>query len=246
MMKRMWLQAVRCATRGWRRQRRYSRRRPRRRRSRRSARRDHQQAIGFTLGGFFVKGEDSRVDRRRARSRDLGRRWSFDINDFNGVIVGGEWLFGLGDFLEAGVGVGLLPADACRASTATSTNDERLRDRAGSEAAHRADDGDRALPAARPRQRRAVRRRRHRRLQLALQRDAASSSTSRRLDLPRHASSRRARPSVRSSSAAFACPSPTLWTSAAKCGGRRPRATPKRDEPGCSATRSISAAGHAA
>ena len=30
----------------------------------------------------------------------------FDINDFNGVTFGGEYLVGLGDFFDAGLGIG--------------------------------------------------------------------------------------------------------------------------------------------
>jgi Outer membrane protein beta-barrel domain len=65
---------------------------------------DHRQAVGFTLGGFFPKGEDSRVD-DDVLFNDLDDL-AFDIGDFKGVSVSGEWLFSLGDFLEAGVGAG--------------------------------------------------------------------------------------------------------------------------------------------
>ena len=66
---------------------------------------DHHQAVGLTFGGFFVKGCDSRVDGDVlvARSRlDL----AFDIHDFNGPTINGEWIFGLGDYLEAGFSAG--------------------------------------------------------------------------------------------------------------------------------------------
>ena len=68
---------------------------------------DHRQAIGVTLGGFFVKGEDSRADGdvRDVLVEDLSSL-AFDIKDFNGLSLGGEWLVGLGEYLEAGVGVG--------------------------------------------------------------------------------------------------------------------------------------------
>ena len=65
---------------------------------------DHTQAIGFTLGGFFPKGLDSRDadDVLLHDQADL----VFNIGDFKGVSVSGEWLFALGDFVEAGVGAG--------------------------------------------------------------------------------------------------------------------------------------------
>jgi hypothetical protein len=63
---------------------------------------DHRNAVGFTLGGFFPRGEDGRVegDVMVADLNDL----VFEVNDFNGFTFGGEWLFGLGNYLEGGVG----------------------------------------------------------------------------------------------------------------------------------------------
>jgi hypothetical protein len=65
---------------------------------------DHRQAIGFTLGGFFPKGEDSRVqgDTIFADLADL----AFDVKDFKGGSISGEWLFTAGDYIEAGIGAG--------------------------------------------------------------------------------------------------------------------------------------------
>ena len=65
---------------------------------------EHKQAIGFTLGGFFPRGEDSRADGDVlfADLNDL----AFEVKDFTGGSVSGEWLFAAGNFLEAGVGVG--------------------------------------------------------------------------------------------------------------------------------------------
>ena len=65
---------------------------------------DHTQAIGFTLGGFFPKGLDSR-DEEDVLLRDQADL-VFNIGDFKGVSVSGEWLFALGNFVEAGVGAG--------------------------------------------------------------------------------------------------------------------------------------------
>jgi hypothetical protein len=65
---------------------------------------DHRQAIGFTLGGFFPRGEDSRVD-GDVLFADLDDL-VFEVKDFTGGSVSGEWLFALGDFTEAGVSAG--------------------------------------------------------------------------------------------------------------------------------------------
>ena len=62
-----------------------------------------RQQIVFNLGYFSVRGEDARVDDDTINASLEGL--AFDIGDFNGVTVGGEWLFGLTDYLEGGVGV---------------------------------------------------------------------------------------------------------------------------------------------
>ncbi len=65
---------------------------------------DTRQSIGVNLGAFLPKGEDSRVD-GDVLFRN-GDSLLFDIKDFNGVSVSGEWLVGLNDYLEAGVSAG--------------------------------------------------------------------------------------------------------------------------------------------
>lgn len=65
---------------------------------------DHRQAIGINLGGFFPRAEDSRVE-GDVLNTDL-QSLVFNIKDFNSGSIAGEWLVGLGDFLEAGVGIG--------------------------------------------------------------------------------------------------------------------------------------------
>lgn len=64
---------------------------------------DARQQIVFNVGYFSVKGEDSRVD------DDVlvvdRESLLFDIKDFNGATFGGEWLFGLTDYVEGGIGV---------------------------------------------------------------------------------------------------------------------------------------------
>jgi hypothetical protein len=70
------------------------------------------QAVSFNLGYFAVRGVDSRVagDVLNAnRCLDSTSRCEpllFDVKDFNNATVGAEWLTGLGDFFEAGAGLG--------------------------------------------------------------------------------------------------------------------------------------------
>ena len=65
---------------------------------------EHRQSIGFTAGGFFPKGEDSRVtgDTVLADLDDL----LFQIKDFRGGSFSGEWLYSFGEYVESAVGVG--------------------------------------------------------------------------------------------------------------------------------------------
>ena len=63
-----------------------------------------QQSVSFSLGYFVVRGEDARIsDDVLVENLNL---FSFDLADFNNANVGGEWLIGLGEYLEAGVGLG--------------------------------------------------------------------------------------------------------------------------------------------
>jgi hypothetical protein len=63
-----------------------------------------QQTLNFSLGYFTVRGEDARVE------RDLIvenlNDFAIDVDDFNGATVGGEWLVALGEYFEAGAGIG--------------------------------------------------------------------------------------------------------------------------------------------
>ena len=62
-----------------------------------------QQTFNVSLGYFTVRGQDARVtgDVLNANRNFL----TFDVKDFNGASIGGEWLFPVGKFLEAGAGV---------------------------------------------------------------------------------------------------------------------------------------------
>lgn len=64
---------------------------------------DSRNAIGFNLGYFSVKGEDSRGD-DDVLFNDLDSLL-FDIKDFNGATFGAEWLYGVTDYIEVGAGI---------------------------------------------------------------------------------------------------------------------------------------------
>lgn len=60
--------------------------------------------VGANIGGFVVKGEDSR-DRDDVLRNNLSFL-AFDLADFNGVQVGGDVAVSLGAFVEVGAGLG--------------------------------------------------------------------------------------------------------------------------------------------
>jgi hypothetical protein len=63
-----------------------------------------QQSVTFNLGYFAVRGEDARVaDDVLVENRNF---LIFEVGDFSNVTVSGEWLVGVGNYVEAGVGVG--------------------------------------------------------------------------------------------------------------------------------------------
>jgi opacity protein-like surface antigen len=63
-----------------------------------------QQSITFQLGGFLPRGEDGRP---AGDVLVVNRQYLvFDVSDFNGFTFGGEWAIGLGEYFEAGVGLG--------------------------------------------------------------------------------------------------------------------------------------------
>jgi opacity protein-like surface antigen len=62
-----------------------------------------QQAVSFSIGYNTLLGEDSRTDGDvLVANREL---FAFEVDDFNGPTFGGEWTAGLGEYLEAGIGV---------------------------------------------------------------------------------------------------------------------------------------------
>lgn len=60
--------------------------------------------FGVHVGGFLLKGEDGRSP-DDALSNNLSFL-SFDLADFNGVTLGGDYFISAGSFVEVGVGVG--------------------------------------------------------------------------------------------------------------------------------------------
>jgi hypothetical protein len=62
-----------------------------------------QQTLNFSLGYFTVRGEDARVAGDvLTENRSL---LVYEIDEFNGATVGGEWLVPLGEYFEGGAGV---------------------------------------------------------------------------------------------------------------------------------------------
>ena len=69
-----------------------------------------QQSLNVYLGGFSPSPEDAR-SRTGGRSDDVLVNnlnfLSFDIKEFSNVTLGGEWLVGLGERFDAGLGLGI-------------------------------------------------------------------------------------------------------------------------------------------
>jgi hypothetical protein len=69
-----------------------------------------QQSLNIYLGGFAPSSEDAR-SRNGGRSDDVLVNnlnfLSFNIRDFSNVTLGGEWLVGIGEHLDAGLGLGI-------------------------------------------------------------------------------------------------------------------------------------------
>ena len=63
-----------------------------------------QQTFNFSVGYFTPRGEDARVD---GDVINANRSFlAFDVSEFNTVAIGAEWLVPLGEFIEAGAGIG--------------------------------------------------------------------------------------------------------------------------------------------
>src|SRR5436190_20404163 len=63
-----------------------------------------QQSVNFYIGGFAPSvGTHSHDENVISNNLDF---LAFNVNDFNGVTYGGEYLVGVGEWLDAGLGVG--------------------------------------------------------------------------------------------------------------------------------------------
>lgn len=63
-----------------------------------------QQSFSLHFGGFAPRGEDARsADDVLLNNLDF---LAFNLEDFNGGTIGGEWLVALGETVEAGLGIG--------------------------------------------------------------------------------------------------------------------------------------------
>ncbi len=68
---------------------------------------DGNNTVNFTIGYFALKGLDSRVkDDVLLGDLQNGQPLLFEVKDFNGAAIGGEYLIGIGSNFEAGVGLG--------------------------------------------------------------------------------------------------------------------------------------------
>jgi opacity protein-like surface antigen len=97
---------------------------------------DARHSVGFNLGYFAVKGEDGRnVDEDVLMANLFAQDpLAFEVKDFNYVRFGGEWLYGVSDFLETGASLGYYKrtvpsvyADLVNANGSEIAQDLRLR-----------------------------------------------------------------------------------------------------------------------
>ena len=63
-----------------------------------------QQSLNLNLGYFALRGEATRIA-DDVITENLGL-FAFGLDQFNNASVGAEWLVGLGEYVEAGIGVG--------------------------------------------------------------------------------------------------------------------------------------------
>lgn len=62
-----------------------------------------QQVIGVSVGSFSAASADSRSSSDVIKANREFQ--TFDIGDFNNVVVGGEWMLAVSEYLEAGAGL---------------------------------------------------------------------------------------------------------------------------------------------
>lgn len=74
--------------------------------------RAQEQMVSFSLGYFALRGEESRVEGdvlNADRCIDvtfLCEPLFFEVGDFNNATIGAEYLFGVGEYIEVGAGIG--------------------------------------------------------------------------------------------------------------------------------------------
>ncbi len=85
------------------------------------------QAVSFNIGYFALRGEDARLAEGDILASELNGGFYdallFNLKDFNNVTFGGEWLIGLSDFLDAGVGVAYYSSGGVPSISANLVND---------------------------------------------------------------------------------------------------------------------------
>lgn len=67
-----------------------------------AGRAEAQQVIGVSVGTFTVASESSRSTGDVIRANTEFQ--TFDVGDFNNLVVGGDWMLAFGEYLEAGAG----------------------------------------------------------------------------------------------------------------------------------------------
>jgi hypothetical protein len=64
---------------------------------------DAQQVIGVSVGSFSAASEDGRAPSDVIKANRQFQ--TFDIGDFSNLVVGGEWMLAVSEYLEAGAGL---------------------------------------------------------------------------------------------------------------------------------------------
>jgi hypothetical protein len=93
-----------------------------------------QQSVSFYVGGFTPTPFDARGTHIGSGSDDVlvansdflstfNRTSGIDISQFNNVTVGGEWLFGVGKYMEGGVGLGFYQRSVLTSYTGFTNSD---------------------------------------------------------------------------------------------------------------------------
>src|SRR2546429_1050953 len=87
-----------------------------------------QQSVSFYIGGFTPRPLDARPDADVLVQNGIflstfNRTNGIDIGQFNHVTLGADWLFGIGNYLEGGLGLGLYQRSVLTSYTASTNAD---------------------------------------------------------------------------------------------------------------------------